>query len=237
MNDDHIEKIKSRGYWRINFQPLVFAQNIGSINKCREIVEKNAVHLRGWDYPHVPNRNDKDTGMDLCDGYCQGWVDWRNHKEFWRMYLSGQFLHYLGLREDWLDEDSSQSSLAEEIKPMSSLNVITTVYQMTEIFLLLERLTGDGLYNESISVSISLINTQDRKLWISDFSRGDFVYPRVTGAERIEYSKRYEVTEALTNIKQLAIEAVLYFFDRFGWDNPPLDALKKDQGDFFQQRL
>ena len=235
MNDSHIEKIKSRGYWRIHFQPLVFTQKIGSISGCRSVVDKNAVRLRGWDYPHIPNRNDHDTGMEPCDGFYQAWVDWGNHKEFWRMYQSGQYIHYLGLREDWLDEDTWKSNLAEEIMPMSSLNVVTTVYQMTEIFLFLERFLGEGIYDEGIVVSISLMNTRDRRLWISDFLRGGFNYPRITGAENIEYSRRCQITEVLTDYKQLAIDAVLHFFDVFGWGNPPLDTIKKDQDDFLKQ--
>jgi hypothetical protein len=237
MNDAHIEKIKSRGYWRINFQPLVFKDKIESVSKCFEIISKNAVYLRGWKYPHIPNRSDEDTGTEYCDGYFQAWVDWGNHKEFWRMYQSGQYLHYLALREDWLDEDTRKSDLADRIKPMSSLNVITTVYQMTEIYLFIERLISDGIYDEGVNISVSLINTKGRRLWISDFLRGDFNYPRVTGAERIDYTMAYEASEVLSNYKQIALKGALFFFDRFGWDSPPLDTLKKDQEDFLAQKL
>lgn len=237
MNPSHIDKIKSRGYWRINFQPLVLEEKLDSIGKCFEVVSKNAVYLRGWKYPHIPNRNDEDTGIEPCDGYFQAWVDWGNHKEFWRMYQSGQYLHYLALREDWLGEDTWKSNLADEIKPMSSLNVITTVYQMTEIYLFLERLISDGIYDEGINVSISLINTNGRMLWINDFFRGGFNYPRITFADKFDYSKTHEVADVLSKYRQLAIGAVLFIFDRFGWDNPPIDTLRKDQEDFLTQKM
>ena len=237
MKDGQIEKIQSRGYWRINFQPIVLSEEIKSLGECFELVDKSAVNLRGWHYPHVPNRNDHDTGLEPCNGYYQAWVDWSNHKEFWRMYQSGQFLHYLGLREDWLDEDIWRNQLAEEIKPMTSLNVMTTVYQMTEILVFLERLLSDGLYEEGVNTEISLKKTKNRRLWISDPLRGSFFEPKVTGAESIDYFKTYEASEAIGNSRTLALDTVLFFFDHFGWHNPSIESIKQDQENFLAQKM
>jgi hypothetical protein len=42
MKEGLIDKIKSNGYWRINFQPLVDSIKLKSIDDCAQIVEKNS---------------------------------------------------------------------------------------------------------------------------------------------------------------------------------------------------
>lgn len=71
-----LDKIKSRGYWRINFQPLVAVRKLESIAACKDMVERNTVELRGWDYPHFSKRVDADSGVETGNDYYQGWIDW-----------------------------------------------------------------------------------------------------------------------------------------------------------------
>src|ERR1035441_3490152 len=105
MNKPILDKIKSRGYWRINFEPLVYEQKLKTLGECKDIIEKSQVELRGWNYPHFPRRTGTDVGLESGDKFYEGWIDWFNHIEFWRMYQSGQFLHYFAVREDWSESD------------------------------------------------------------------------------------------------------------------------------------
>lgn len=233
MKDDLLEKIKSRGFWRISFQPIVAIQKFSSLSECKEIVEKNAVKQRGWDYPAIPRGSRDYMGIEPAENYYCGWTDWMNYKEFWRMYQSGQFLHYLALGEDWFGEDEWHKELAQKIKPMSSLNIIgSVVYQITEIFEFLSRLTNSGMYDEGVYVSISLNNTKNRELWISDPMRASFLRPYKTVAAKIEFTKKYSREQINESPKNNALEAMRYFFERFGWENLPIETLKKDQDNF-----
>lgn len=230
MKPSLVEKIQSRGYWRVNFQPVVYAQKIPALGACRDIVERNAVRLRGWDYPHFSRRNDERGGLETAENYYLGWVDWENHIEFWHMYQSGQFLHYLALREDWFEQSSWNRQYAEQIKPMSSLSVIGgVVYQMTESFEFLCRLASSDIYEEGVRISISINNTRNRQLWIADALRAQFLQSYRTASFKIEFIKDLSKDQATQNSRDLALEAMLYFFDRFGWHNPPVETLKEDQ--------
>lgn len=230
MKQDLINKIKSRGYWRVNFQPVVDQIKLKSLGDCRNTVEKNQVLLRGWNYPHFPSRDGEDTGLDLENNFYRGWIDWENHIEFWQMYQSGQFIHYLSLREDWSDADGGYQQTGQKIEPLSSLNIVgSLVYQLTEIFEFLSRLTKAGVYDEGVNVSISLNNTRDRKLWISDFNRGPFLRIYKTAAEKIEFTKGYSKNDLCSESSELAMETILYVADRFGWHKPSIETLKKDQ--------
>jgi len=238
MKKDLLEKIKSRGYWRINFQPLVDAQKFISLGECKDIIEKNTIELRGWDYPHFPRRKGKDAGLEPGENFYQGWIDWENHKEFWRMYQSGQFIHYLALREDWFEDNSWGQNLYEKIKPMSSLGIIGSVeYQMTEIFEFLSRLGTANVYNEGVRVSIILYNTENRELWIEDSMRMSFFQPYKTGMPKVGFIKEFAKEQIVTNSRGLAFEVIKYIFDRFGWDNPPIETIKKDQDNLLSRRI
>lgn len=236
-----IDTIKSRGYWRVNFEPMVFIQKLPTVEDCKSYVEKNSVNLRGWDYPHVPRRRGQDTDLSPGSNFYQGWVDTGIYKEFWKMYQSGQFINYRALKEDWFDENSFAaramrgSPLTPE--PMSSLEVINTTYQITEFFVFLSRLVGQGLYNEGVSVSISLNNTEGRKLWISDFNRAPFIDDYKTASPTIVHEQKLSKQEALAQPKELAMRLINKIFDSFGWHKPSVGIIKQDMDEFLKGKL
>jgi len=229
-----IKKIKSRGFWRINFRPLIHEERLSPLSKCKDIVEKNVVQLRGWDYPHFPRRKDDDTSLDPGSNYYEGWVDWRIHKGFWRMYQSGQFINYRGLWEDWHDEDTFFSP-ERKIPKMVNLGVLQTIYQITEIYEFLLGLMKEGLYREGLKLSIILCNTENRKLWLDNPMRVPFMEEKNTKAQNIEFKKEYSEIEVIEDSSELAIVTILYFFERFDWI-PSEDLIRKDQQDFLKRR-
>ena len=238
--DELAKKIKSRGYWRINFQPLKDEVKLKTLVGCKEIVEKNRVELRGWDYPHFPRREGDDTGLLPMNNYYRGWINWMNHVEFWHMYQSGQFLHYLALREDWIEDDAFAQYIGgtrRQIKPMSVLGVTGTVFQITEIYEFLARLAKEGIYEEGVRVSISFNNTEQRELWVDSPQRLHFMFSRKTGEKNISFSKEYGTTEIISGTKELSFEVIKYFFERFGWHNMAVETIKKDQEDLLARRI
>lgn len=229
-----IEKIKSRGYLRVNFRPLTHEERLSPLSKCKDIVEKNAIQLRGWDYPHFPRRKADDTGLDPGNDYYEGWIDWRSHKEVWRMYQSGQFIHYTGLWEDWDDEDPW---IAKEnrMPKMENLGVAHTVYQITEIFEFLLGLVMEGIYKERVRVSILLCNIKGRKLWLENPMRVSFMIEKITGADNIEFKAEYNEKEIINSSSELAVKVVLHFFERFEWV-PSEDLIRKDQEELLKRK-
>src|SRR3989338_273974 len=102
-----IAKIKSRGYWKVQFRPTVFNKTLmPDRNALRDIVQKNSVEIRGWDYPHISHwSNPQQRRPTVGDDFVEGGVDWSEFVEFWRMYQSGQFIHLFGVHEDWFDRN------------------------------------------------------------------------------------------------------------------------------------
>ena len=49
-----LNKIRSRGYWRVVIRPTTFQEHrVPRYADLFPIIEKNSVQLRGWDYPHI----------------------------------------------------------------------------------------------------------------------------------------------------------------------------------------
>jgi len=239
MTEGHLEKIKSRGYWRVNFRPLTADIRLKTMQECRDIVEKNSVELRGWDYPHFPRRNDEKVGTAPAGDFFEGWEDWENHKEFWRMYKTGQFLYYRALREDWLDErggifttpNDKSFKAGEKIGVLGSL-----VYEITECFQFLSRLVERGLYEKGVKVHISLVNTKGRELVVDDGARIPFMYARKTEAPELSFEKTYTKEEILNDSKGLAHDIIMQVADSFGW-NPAPEQVAGDQEKLISRRF
>ena len=234
-----LETIKTRGYWRINFEPLVYdKEKLKTLGDCKDIVEKENVVLRGWNYPHFPRRVGDDAGLETGANYYEGWIAWWNHIELWRMYQSGQFIHYVALRDDWSEKDGWGIVEDRNIPTGTELNVIgELIYELTEIYEFLARLTKRGLYDEGVRVSISLNNTENRTLVLRDPMRFGLRDEYTTRLKNIPFEKEYSKEEILTNSKGLAFEAILYILERFGWHNPPIEVFQNDQENLLNRRL
>lgn len=240
-HEEVIKTIKSKGYWRISFEPLEYIEQAIQLSKCKELVEKNSLHLRGWDYPHVSHRQGDDSKLEVGANYWQSWLDWKgeNHKEFWRMYQSTQFIHYLALREDWLDGYRQRNIMSDDsyVREGEGLGVVATTYQITEIFEFLTRLMTDGLYESGVKVSIALHNTRNRSLLVDSSHRIGFSYLRQTSADIIPFEGTYSKEEIMEKAKDKAFDAIVYFFERFGWESPNIEVIKSDQDNFLSGRI
>ena len=230
MTDELLETIKSRGYWRINFQPLGPPADF-TIQECDRLIRDNHVQLRGWYYPFYASGDRDNHGFTNRNGYRQGWIDAGEFKEFWNMYKSGQFLHYSAVHEDWMDVPGDTLwGNHEIIEPGAYLNFIGSLTMLfTEIYELLVRLHREGLYSDGVKISISLINTQGRKLKSFDVFR-EPSYDMVCRDSRIDYTKTYSPSDLQQPARDLAIPAIVHFFEMFNFEDVSVDlVIKKDQ--------
>lgn len=221
MNSDFLESVESRGYWRINIRPSRPPREELALGACLPIVERASVSLRGWDYPHVPHRESDGSGIERHENYIQAWTDWLSHREFWRMYSSGQFLHYRALGEDWRErEDGAARRAWDRLGSGPVLAVTTNLWLIAEIFEFAGRLLqqNTAIFEGGAEVKLSLISGDEpRSLWIEDPSRMPFSYDRSTSAREISYAISLSVEQA-SDPKLQTERASQQIFERFGWD-------------------
>jgi len=234
MKDDFIDTIKSRGYWRVNFQPTGKPANL-SLKECEDLVDKNSVRLRGWYYPFYGHGTADNHGISNYNNYVGGWIDAGEFKEFWRMYQSGQFLHYSAVQEDWLTpETNTLRRNPNELEPGKYLNFVgsLTMY-ITEIIEFLTRLHRSGLYQDGVSVEISLNNTKGRELTSFEFMR-HLSFPKRTQEDPIVFRRTFTPDELSQPARDLAIEPILRFFELFNFADVSVEqVIKKDQDQLY----
>lgn len=227
-----LKKIKSRGYWEVIIRPTRFEKERFGISECTQLVRECNVRLRGWDYPHVSRRYPPYIG-DV--DYIESLTDFNGHKEVWRMYQSGQFLHLFGCHEDWLDEPIPYfgPSKYARIKPGSVLGVMMTLYSVSEIYEFATRLAQKGLFNGTSFLSITLHGMKNRKLMFFDSVR-HLPSEYVCKIADLRREKNIAVDEFLGRGHEIALDHTIWILTRFNWPKPPREILGEDQQKFLK---
>lgn len=229
MPDGFVDLIKAVGYTRVVIRPVGEPEEL-TIVQAREIVEKASVSLRGWDYPHVSKRDDNHGGVKFFSEFAQGWCDWYHHREFWRMYKSGQFLHYKALREDLLNDEG-----VPQDGPV--LGTGSLIFTVTEVVEFAHRLFRQGVYKEGAEIELTIGKTQGRRLWIDDPRRMPFTMPRKTASSEIVVRTTLSPsTMEAGDPKEPARAMLLEIFDAFGWNASP-EQIEKSQEQLYGLRL
>ena len=196
--------IRSVGYWRVRLVPESAEQRFELPSDCGDAVARSAVHLRGWDYPHVAIKNDEfHYQAPVRDGW-EGMVAWERHRELWRLMRSGQFIHYMALWED----------IAPEFKEERVLSVESAVFTLIEILEFSRRLTGTAEYGTSVALEIELADVKARGLRMVDPVRmlgGDYT----TAESSIELHRALPLPLTHARARSTARELAIELFDMF----------------------
>lgn len=248
MNTSELPKLPvpvlSLPRWRVNFRPQVFRPNrIPSLPKALEILEKTSVRLRGWDFPHI-------SKQESCIGYGNDWVaswsDFMGHVEYWRFYQSSQFLYFGSVREvtetEWHTRirqtmkshlDRFRSVDLEKVPGFFS--IVNFVYTVTEVFEFAARLCQAQVYEDPITIRISLHGIKGFLL-AAEWNR---VWHSVYAATEEELCREVTVTPAdlVAASANESLSAVTWFFEHFGWLQPPIEVLREDQQKLLTGRI
>jgi len=231
--------IKSRGYWKIHLYPSTMDfLPIEPINKGKEIIKNTSVQLRGWDYPHFPKQSFEHQNIYVSGDKIEAWVDYDYHKEVWRLYNTGQFLHLFSLGEDWLMESHWSSGELKKIPSGTVLSIEWSIFLITEIYYFIKNLIEAGLYKNEIILEMIIVGTKNRELTIFDPMRMPFIENYKSASKEIIFPKKiYEIKEFEINYLDLAYEQIFYLFNQFNWDNPNKSAIREDQKRLIERRL
>ncbi len=243
--EDVKKEIKKRGYWEVTFAPRVFNDAlIPDRATCKQLLQKNSVQLRGWDYPHIPQGNMDHQKIYFGADHCEAFIDWGNHKEVLRYYQSGLFVHYVAVHEDWLKEDKLSEIVGGKdpytnTQPGTVLSFVNTTYLLTEVYEFLRRLAaGSDVYESGVKVEIKLVGTQGRKLVSLAPGRIDLFGSYIANVPEIVVpSKEIMKEQLLDSSRELALQTIKYIFETFNWENIPISVIEKDQQNLLERRI
>ncbi len=211
-----LSKLRMRGHWRVVIRPTMFDnEHIPKDADLFSIVERRSVRLRGWDYPHIDYQSQPLRGVD--------WVgqeyDREDEIEVWRLYTSGQFIHFFALAGEWRDY-STVWPPEGDWEPGRNMYYLQTVYSFVEILELASRLALSPAGAAFMRVEINIKELQGRRLVEPDRA---FRFSRDYIADSPDWRHSWEgtQTELIARPRELAAEASQSLFARFGLDISP----------------
>lgn len=235
-NEELLNEIKSRGYWRIEIHSTEFQDNrLPSRAAMQNLLSSAMVSLRGWPYPYFRAEETTYNGKWL-----EGHDNWSYHREYWRLYESGQWLHYLGLRGAWI----TREELFKNLSPLPEqhpgyLHVRGDVlFTLTEILRFAVGLAQGGILDPVAFISVQLHNTRDYMLFES-FSRF-FPHTYVNPSDRpIEQEWNLPAGELSAFADQMALDMAIKIYSVFGWipAEAAVRTLAEDQKKLIERRL
>ncbi len=151
-------------------------------------------------------------GTDWVGQQC----DWQHEIEVWRLYQSGQFVHYFALAGDW--RDHSDFWPAEPGWTWGKhIYYVNTIYSFLEIFEFAARLAQSPAGAPTMHAEIDLSHLKGRRLVTEDIHvmlHGDY------RTEMPNWKHRWEgaQTELIARPRELAASAARELFARFNLD-------------------
>ncbi len=209
------KKIAESPHWRVTYRPSKYKKRITDPQVAFDLIRKSLVRLRGWDYPYVS----EDRAEQIREReYVASGCDWSGLVEYWRLYYSGQFIHLFSLRENIIYDTQG------------FIDITNTLYNIAEVIEFAARLSGKGIYQDSLQISIQIKNVNGFKLSAKDrLWRGHYS----ATANIIEKTVEVNVRDLLGQTTDIVLDTTIYILKSFGWDNPPRDILENDLKKFF----
>lgn len=228
-------------HWRVNYRPSTYVANrLSGPSTCWEVLQKTAVHLRGWPFPYIPSR---DSERDYGDTWVAAWSNFMGHVEYWRFYQSTQFLYLGSVREvtepEWTSKlrrtmYSHADSGADIESVPGFLSLTNSIYNITEFFEFAARLAQAEVYTEPIAIDISIkgirgfmLAADENKMWSGDY---------VARQPELRYENTLTPAELVASAAEHAIRCAVWLFERFGWINPNVDAIRTHQQKLLTRR-
>jgi hypothetical protein len=223
---DLVERIKSRGYWHVLVRPKSFVERrVDRLGQLEAAMEQAHVQLRGWDYPHVGRGRDVD--IERGGDWVGQDTDWEHKLEVWRLYLSGQFVHYFAISYDWRDRSAlwpPDSNWARGAR----LHISEAVGSVTEMLVFASRLAATDVGDEQMDVAIRLHGLRGRRLE-ADPTWLDLSFPeRKADVDDFHWKRSLSRTELVAKHREIAVDVTAGLFELFHWD-VGADIVRREQ--------
>jgi hypothetical protein len=219
-----IKKIWKQPRWCICSRPEEFRKaRFRDLDQCAQFVASASVRSKArWtQYPWLA------TTPEYGDEFIASEVDLDDssisHLERWVLFRSGQFLHNLAL--DHMPALSGRT------------HVLEILGATTALFEFIGRMADSKIISDRTESRLSFTTWEGRQLtWPKDASQmDDFIDRRRCWCqvESFTIETAYSLTDLIERRRDLALDAALRIYSKFGWNDPPLEELQKAQQEQF----
>ncbi len=226
-------KLDAVGNIKVIFEPSIYNDNFLQKKELQDIIEKTAVSLRGWSFPHIPRQDNDGSKRPYSIGNgVEFYTVWDKFIEIFRFYQSGQFVARFALYEDTIGELHG--------KPLEAgkyLDFLSTIYKMTEIVLFIRNLMEQtGIEGGNLTIEIN--KTRDRELE-AIFSQNIFSFNAgyVCGMEQVVVRASFEKEKIMVDPLKISRDLIKSIFDDFNWRNYSDQMIETHQQNLLNRRI
>ena len=227
MNNFDLEKIRSTGYWTFVFHPLVESKEKISLSTLKKLIIDNGIHLRGWPFPYydISDLHRETNGISLG-------IKFQEIYEYWKFFESGQFVAQFAMIEDRL----------EEYRGSKVLFILSTLYRITECIMFAANISAHEVYSEGMYLEIILHDCENRQLRYINQPKRDIINYLLDKfickiKEPLKWQKTFIPFELQKNCGKYALDATIYFLERFGPFEENRKILETEQAKFLRGEL
>lgn len=203
------------GYWELVVFPTTYKPElIQTPVEAGNVIEELAIHLRGWDFPHV-DRHGNATNFNKGKQSFTVSED-IEVQEAWRMYKNGLFAWKSHFREDLMGYHQDGKKV---------LFFVSAIYSLTEIVLFLQKLYVEKLNVGSIHIELTLNGCKGRVL--GEGQPGLLHRGYVCNEDQIIITKDIKAIDLKNSFESIARLFVKDIFMLFNW-NDPLESMLED---------
>ena len=232
-----LEKIRSRGHWRVIVHPARFEQKrVETLSSLVPILQKSSVRLKGWSFPHVDDIIEIEESVDWVGQE----IDVRDVVELWRFYQSGQFVQYSGMTTDWSKTVSTFSGWPSQWESDGVRHVLLDIREVMirfmEIFEFASRLSSTEAGDDYMHLEIEVIGIENHLLRVSTNDKVDFFRSMAAPAEKIPFKYDLHMLDLKSNTRELALKPAAELLGLFNW-NPSISILRDIQAEVLSSPL
>ena len=237
-NDELIEEIKSQAYWRIVIHSTEYqTKRLPTRAGLENLLSKATVSLRGWPYPYYKPKPDE---LVYNGKWLEGKINWERYREYWRLYESGQWIHYSNVRTAGVPREEIFRGRAPLPPPHTGYISVRgeILFTLTEILHFAVGLGQSGVLEPEALLSIELHNTNDYMLFESfdRFFRDGYVN---TSDTPITFEHNLLSAELPALADKMALDMAIKVFSVFNWipAEVAVRTLAEDQKKLIERRL
>ena len=227
--EELVLRIREQAHWRTRIEPPTAGRRFGSGLAARDAARAATVRIRGWDFPHLQENSDF-GGSSPVPG---GWESWflLQPLEAWRIMESGQFIHYVTLRDD---AHAGSWPLGDTPEPSRTMALDGIVLQIAEIMEFASRLAGLSDYRPSMRLTIALNGVRGRRLAAASVRTP----PDACAARRdsIRFERTLDAATLAVRRRDHGLDALASVLADFGYE-PPGDVLAALQARALERRV
>jgi len=237
-NHELVKEIKSQAHWRIEIHSTEYqAKRLPTRPGMEDLLSKATVSLRGWPYPYYGIRAED---LAYNGKWLEGKINWERYMEYWRLYESGQWIHYTNVRTAGIPREEifrQRSPLPPQHAGYISVRG-EILFTLTEILHFAIGLGQGGVLEPEAFLSIELHNTKDYMLFESfdRFFRDGYVNP---SDAPITFEHKLPPSELPALADKMALDMAIKVYSIYNWipANAAIRNLVEDQKKLIERRL